>query len=135
MVDRLGAKSGIAWCTSYSAGQSKVRKSQLEVPADSFAGASELMMIVGSLQHGIREIRFHAFACVPGPQIFSVEASLPNRSERWLLYPGDLARLDMRPDLVPFNLLLAPFMPNMATSFNPTHNFNYLTHAFHPSFR
>jgi hypothetical protein len=40
---------------------------------------------VARLRSGIREIRFHAFACVPGPRIFSVEASLPDRSERWLL--------------------------------------------------
>ncbi len=135
MVDTLDAKSGIASCTSYSAGQSKVRKSQLEVPADSFAGASELMMIVGSLQHGIREIRFHAFACVPGPRIFSVEASLPNRSEHWLLYPGDLVRLDMRPDLGPFNLLLAPFMPKMDAWFNPNDNWSYVGGEFDRYFR
>ncbi|HYR80479.1 MAG TPA: hypothetical protein VEO55_10770, partial [Candidatus Dormibacteraeota bacterium] len=47
MVDMLDAKSGIASCTSYSAGKISASKSQLEVPADSFAGGSELMMVVG----------------------------------------------------------------------------------------
>ena len=78
MVDTLDAKSGVASCTSYTSGEMKVRKSQLDVPADSFAGASGLMMMVTSLRHGSREIRFHAFACAPGPEIFSVKASLPD---------------------------------------------------------
>ena len=135
MVDTLDAKSGLASCTSYSAGESKVRKSQLEVPADSFAGASELVIVVGSLRRGLREIRFHAFACVPGPRIFSVEASLPDRSAHWFLYPGDLVRIDMRPDLGALNYLLAPFMPTMDGWFNPNDNWNYVGGEFDRYFR
>jgi hypothetical protein len=63
MVDTLDAKSGVASCTSYSDGKINTRKSRLEVPGDSFAGASELMMVVERLRRGIREIKFHAFAC------------------------------------------------------------------------
>ena len=135
MVDTLDTKSGRASCTSYSAGQINARKSQLEVPADSFAGASELMMVVGSLRRGIREIRFHAFACVPGPRIFSVEASLPDRSEHWSLYPGNLVRLEMQPDLGLLNILLAPFMPKMDAWFNPNDNWNYVGGEFDRYFR
>jgi hypothetical protein len=130
MIDTLDRKSGIASCTSYTAGQIKVRKSQLDIPADSFAGASGLMMIVGSLRQGIREISFHAFACVPGPELFSVKASRPDRSEHWPLYPGDLVRLDMRPDLGLLNVLLAPFMPTMDAWFNPHDNWNYVGGEF-----
>ena len=135
MVDKLDAKSGLASCTSYSAGEIKARKSNLDVPADSFAGASELMMVAGSLRRGIREIKFHAFACVPGPRIFSVEASLPDRSEHWRLYPGDLVRLDMQPDLGVLNLLIAPFMPKMDAWFNPNDNWNYVGGEFDRYFR
>ncbi len=135
MVDTLNAKSGLASCASYAAGKTKVRKSQLEVPADSFAGASELMMVVASLRQGIRKVKVHAFACVPGPEIFSVETSLPDRSEHWPLYPGDLVRLDMRPDLGTLNLLLAPFMPTMDAWFNPNDNWNYVGGEFDRYFR
>jgi len=135
MVDMLDAKSGIASCTSYSAGKINARKLQLEVPADSFAGASELMMVVGSLRRGIRNVRFHAFACVPGPRIFSVEASLSDRSEHWPLYPGDLVRLDMQPDLGVLNLLIAPFMSKMDAWFNPNDNWNYVGGEFDRYFR
>ncbi len=135
MVDTLDAKSGIASCTSYTSGSMKVRKSQLDVPADSFAGASGLMMMVASLRHGSREIRFHAFACAPGPELFSVKASLPVRPTRWPFYSGDLFRLDMRPDLGALNLLIAPFMPTMDAWFNPSDNWNYVGGEFDRYFR
>ena len=135
MVDRLDAKSGVASCASYTSGKMKVRKSQLEVPADSFAGASGLMMVVERLRHGNREMRFHAFACAPGPEIFSVKASLPDRSDHWSPYPGELVRLDMQPDLGALNLLIAPFLPTMNAWFNPADNWNYVGGEFDRYFR
>ena len=135
MVDTLDAKSGIASCVSYTSGKMKSRKSQLEVPADSYAGASGLMMMVGSLRHGNREIKFHAFACAPGPEMFSVAASLPVRAERWPFYSGDLFRLDMRPDLGALNLLIAPFLPTMDAWFSPADNWNYIGGEFDRYFR
>jgi hypothetical protein len=135
MVDALNAKSGAGSCASYASGKMKVRKSQLEVPVDSFAGASGLMMMVAWLRRGNRQIRFHVFACAPGPGIFSVKTSLPDRSEHWLLYPGDLFRLDMRPDLGALNLLIAPFLPTMDAWFNPNDNWNYVGGEFDRYFR
>ena len=135
MVDTLETKSGVATCTSYAAGKIRARKAQLDIPADSFAGASELMIVVSSLRKGIREIKFHAFACVPGPELFSVQASLPDRTEHWPLYPGDLVRLDMRPDLGALNLLLAPFLPKIDAWFNPNDNWNYVGGEFDRYFR
>jgi hypothetical protein len=135
MVDMLDAKSGVASCASYTSGKMKMRKAQLEVPADSFAGASGLMMMVGNLRHGNRDIRFHAFACAPGPEIFSVMASLPVRAERWPFYSGDLFRIDMRPDLGALNLLVAPFMPTMDAWFSPADNWNYVGGEFDRYFR
>jgi len=135
MVDTLDAKSGVASCTSYTSGQRKIRESQLDVPADSFAGASGLQMMVMSLRQGSREIRFHAFACAPGPEIFSVKASLPEQSERWPFYSGDLFRLDMRPDLGALNFLIAPFITTMDAWFSPADNWNYVGGEFDRYFR
>jgi hypothetical protein len=135
MIDTLDAKSGAASCANYTSGTMKLRKSQLEIPADSFAGASGLMMMVESLRHGNREISFHAFACAPGPELFSVKASIPDRSDHWSLYPGDLVRLDMRPDLGALNLLIAPFLPTMDAWFNPADNWNYIGGEFDRYFR
>ena len=135
MVDTLNAKSGVASCTSYASGEMKVRKARLDVPADSFAGASGLLMMVTNLRHGTREIKFHAFACAPGPEIFSVRASLPDHSEHWPFYSGNLFRLDMRPDLGALNLLIAPFLPTMDAWFSPADNWNYVGGEFDRYFR
>jgi hypothetical protein len=135
MVDTLNAKSGVASCASYTAGKMKVRTSHLDVPADSFAGSSGLLMMVTNLRHGSREIRFHAFACAPGPEIFSVKASLPVRPEHWRFYSGDLFRLDMRPDLGALNLFIAPFLPTMDAWFSPADNWNYVGGEFDRYFR
>ena len=135
MVDTLNAKSGVASCTSYTLGKMKVRTSQLDVPSDSFAGSSGLLMMITNLRHGSREIRFHAFACAPGPEIFSVRASLPDRSERWSFYSGDLFQIDMRPDLGALNMLIAPFLPKMNAWFSPADNWNYVGGEFDRYYR
>jgi len=135
MVDALNAKSGLASCTIYTNGKMKVRKSQLRVPADSVAGASGPLIIAGNLRRGIREITFHAFACVPGPEIFSVKAPVPVRPEHWRLYPGSLFRLDMRPNLGPLNLFLEPFLPTTNAWFNPGDNWNYAGGEYDRYFR
>ena len=51
------------------------------------------------------------------------------------LYPGDLFRLDMRPDLGALNLLIAPFLPTMDAWFNPNDNWNYVGGEFDRYFR
>ena len=135
MVDTLDARSGVGSCASYTSGRMKLRESQLDVPADSFAGASGLMTMVERLRHGNREIRFHAFACAPGPEIFSVKASLAARAERWPFYSGDLFRINMRPDLGALNLLIAPFLPTMDAWFSPADNWNYVGGEFDRYFR
>jgi hypothetical protein len=135
MVDALDARSGVASCTSYAAGAAKTRTSKLNVPPDAYAGVSGLMTIVGALRQGMREIRFHEFACAPGPAIFSVEAFVPDRSERWPLYRGDLVRLDLRPDLGALSMLIAPFMPRIDAWFNPGDDWNYVGGEFDRYFR
>jgi hypothetical protein len=77
----------------------KVRTSKVEFPADTFGSGSQLQFVTAKLREGHHKIRFHAFACVPGPRVFHVAASVPERAELWPFYPGDLIRLDLRPDL------------------------------------
>jgi hypothetical protein len=117
--DTLNVRTGIATCTSYSGSQPYVQKSQLAIPADTYAGAAELVKVMDDLRRGNRQITFHAFACVPGPRIFAIKASVPARTERWSFYPGDLVRLDMKPDLGLLNVIIAPFVPKMDAWFAP----------------
>lgn len=135
MVDALDARSGSASCSMYASGAAKTRTSKLQVPADAYAGVSGVMVIVGGLRQGMREIRFHEFACAPGPAIFSVAVVVPDRSERWPLYRGELVRLDLRPDLGALGLLIAPFIPRIDGWFNPADDWNYVGGEFDRYFR
>jgi hypothetical protein len=93
------------------------------------------MMVLDRLRQGVHQIKFHAFACVPGPTIFAVVASLRDRPERWPPYPGDLVRLDMKPDLGALNELIEPFLPTTDAWFNPADNWNYVGGEFDRYFR
>jgi hypothetical protein len=135
MLDTLDAASGTASCMTTTGDGTRVRRARLDVPADTFAGGSDLLVVAAGLRRGIRRIKFHAFACVPGPHIFAVEASFPERSEKWPLYPGNLARLDLRPDLGILNFAIAPFMPRMDAWFDPNDNWNYVGGEFDRYFR
>ena len=112
MVDKLDTESRLATCSRRADGVMKVRTSEFDFPADTFGGGSQLLFVMAKLREGSRKIDFHGFACIPGPRVFHVAASVPERAERWPFYRGDLIRLDLRPDLgAGLNLVIAPFLP------------------------
>ena len=110
MVDKFDAISRIATCSRREDGKMRLRSSQLDFSADMFCGATQLLIVTTNLRAGSRNINFHALACIPGPRVFHVVASVPEHTERWSNYPGDLIRLDLRPDLgAGINLIISPF--------------------------
>jgi hypothetical protein len=135
LVDTLNVKTGVASCAKYVGGERQLRTSRLAIPADTYAGASELLVVAADLRRGIREITFHAFACVPGPGIFAVKASLSGQPERWPFYKGDLLRLAIHPDLGALNLIVAPFIPKTDAWFDPSENWTYVGGEFDRFFR
>ena len=135
MVDKLDTESRIATCSRREDGKMKVRRSQVDFPADTFGGGSQLQFVMAKLREGPRKIDFHGFACIPGPRVFHVTASVPERAERWPFYPGDLIRLDLRPDLgAGLNFLIAPFLPRTEAWFDPHHNWKYVGGEFNRYF-
>ena len=131
LVDRLDTKSGAASCTVQMNGAPEVRRSTLTVPADTYAGATQLMFVVARLRQGQRErIKLHAFNCLPGPKIVPVEASVAAKQERWTMYPGQLARIEIQPDFGWLGILIAPFIPKMEARFDPADNWNYVGATF-----
>ncbi len=131
IVDRLDTKSGAASCTEYVDGAAQVRRSTLAVPADTYAGVAQLMLVVGRLRQGQRErIKFHSFNCLPGPKIMPIEASVVTKRERWTMYPGELARIEIEPDLGWLGILIAPFVPKMEVWFDPADKWNYVGATF-----
>ena len=131
VVDRLDTKAGTASCTEYVNGAAQVRRSTLTVPPDTYAGAAQLMLVVARLRQGqLERIRFHAFNCVPGPKIVPVEASVVTKRERWPMYPGELARIEIEPDLGWVGILIASFLPRVEVWFDPSDRWNYVGAMF-----
>jgi hypothetical protein len=92
-------------------------------------------MVMANLREGSHKIDFHAFACLPGPRVFQVDGAIPEHAARWPLYPGDLIRLDLRPDLgAGLNLVLSPFLPKTAAWFDPHDNWKYVGGEFNRYF-
>ena len=135
MVDKLDTESRIATCSRREDGAMKVRTSKFDFPADTFSGGSQLVFVMAKLRQGPRKIDFHTFACIPGPRVFSVTTTVPGRAERWPFYPGDLIRLDLRPDLgAGLNILIAPFLPRTEAWFDPQDNWKYVGGEFNRYF-
>jgi len=135
MVDKLDTESRIATCSRRGDGVMKVRTSEFDFPADTFGGGSQLLFLMAKLRGGPRKIDFHGFACIPGPRVFHVATLVPGRTERWPFYPGDLIRLDLRPDLgAGLNLVIAPFLPKTEAWFDPQDNWKYVGGEFNRYF-
>ena len=135
MVDKLDTESRIATCSRRADGIMKVRTSEFDFPADTFGGGSQLLFVMAKLREGPRKIDFHGFACIPGPRVFHVAASVPERAERWPFYRGDLIRLDLRPDLgAGLNLVIAPLLPKTEAWFDPHDNWQYVGGEFNRYF-
>jgi hypothetical protein len=131
LADRLDASAGTASCAVYVHGTAQVHRSTVVAPADTYAGATQLMLIVARLRQGERErIKLHAFNCLPGPKIMAIEASVTTTRTRWTMYPGVLATIELKPDLGWLGVLVAPFLPKMQAWFDPLDDWNYVGAAF-----
>jgi hypothetical protein len=124
--ETLDAGSGNAACSRYDSGGPNVRQTILSnVPPDTYAGATQLMLLVGRLRQGAPDITFHSFNCIPDPHIIAITARRLDEPGTWDKYPGNLIKLEMKPDLGWLNVIVAPFVPKIYGWFDPTDAFNY----------
>jgi hypothetical protein len=124
-LESLDGRTGAAVCQWFGTSPD-VRSSTLTVPSDTYAGATQLALLVGRLRQGSRDITFHSFNCLPAPKIVAVKASTPNTTVAWQQYPGDLLKLEMIPDFGWLNAIVAPFVPHIYAWFDPAAGFNYV---------
>jgi len=124
--DGLDATTGEAACRRYDSGSSDIRDSILKsIPSDTYAGATQLMLLVGRLRQGAPDITFHSFNCIPDPRIVAIKATRLDESATWSKYPGNLIKLEMKPDLGWLNVIVAPFVPKIYGWFDSSDAFNY----------
>jgi hypothetical protein len=125
-VSSLDVKAGIGSCQAYVDGEVEDRRSDLIVPDDTYAGATQMLFIVTCLRQNANHITFHSFNCMPEPKIVATDASVNVEREDWSMYPGQLVKLEIRPDLGLLGLFVAPFAPRMYAWFDPNDNWNYV---------
>lgn len=111
--DSLDARTGDATCKYYASEIPDIRETILKTPADTYAGATQLMLLVGRLREGAPNITFHSFNCIPDPRIIAIKATLLSGPLAWEMYPGKLVKMEMKPDLGWLNVLVAPFIPKI----------------------
>jgi hypothetical protein len=126
-VESLDPESGAASCAEYVDGAAQVHAASLEVPPDTFAGATQMMLIVARLRQGeLETIKFHSFDCAPTPKILLISVSVPAEREDWPMYPGKLVKLELEPDFGWLSILITPFLPKIYVWFDPNNNWNYV---------
>ena len=97
----------------------------MAVPNDTYAGASQILFVVVRLRQGERDLKFHAFNCVPGPRIIPTEAVAESNPASWSMYPGSLLRVEIHPDFGWLSFLIQPFVHEIYVWFDPRDHWNY----------
>jgi hypothetical protein len=129
--DSLDSSTGDASCKRYDSGVPDIRETILsKIPADTYAGATQLMLLVGRLREGAPNITFHSFNCIPDPRIIAIKATPLTGPVEWPMYPGKLVKMEIKPDLGWLNILVAPFIPKISAWFDPADAFNYVGGQF-----
>ena len=135
-IDALDARTGVLACTHYdSSGTADVRQMKAELPLDTYVGSTQLMLLVGRLREGVHDLSMHTFICFPGPRIVALKATPSATMEKWAMYPGNLVRVEMVPDLGWVSTIASPFIPKASGWFDPTEDFNYVGGLFDRFYR
>ncbi len=126
LVARADFRTGDAACIRYQSASAGTSAAVLDFPPDTYAGAALSIPI----EHRLRDdrvdpIRLHAFSCVPGPRVVTIEVSL-HYGLRWSHYAGEVVAADVRPRLGWWDVLLMPFIPKIRAWFDPADRFSYL---------
>jgi len=97
-VSKADLETGVAACIQYENGQPVVRRTVLQFPPDTFAGAAIVIPLKGYLSPGHKDaIVLHDFNCIPGPEILKVKA-YPQPPSEWSQFRGEVVRVDIKPD-------------------------------------
>jgi hypothetical protein len=123
LVARLDSKTGTAICAKAEAGKLDLKPEPLKFSADTFAGASVLIPIQDFISHGDREstLKLHVFNCAPSARLIAVDVK-PEGARTWADYPGELERIDVKPNLGLWTIVIQPFIPKLAVWFDPSQN-------------
>jgi hypothetical protein len=117
----LDLRTSAGTCTDNSAGQKSEQEEVLNIPPDTWAGASIVIPIQSFLRAGDKGISrpLHAFSCAPTPKIFSISVDIDPGPAIWTTYGAEAIRVQVTPDFGLLNILIAPFVPKLHAWFDP----------------
>jgi hypothetical protein len=129
-VNKANFQTGLASCTVYENGRPKARSAELQFPPDTFAGAAIVIPLQDELRQGAStKIVLHDFSCVPEPRILKVDA-YPQPPSKWVHFPGEVIRVDVKPDFGWLNLILSIFVPEIRAWFSPSMDWRFVGGRF-----
>jgi hypothetical protein len=117
----LDLRSGAATCIDNSDGQRNDQSAVLDLPDDTWAGASIVIPIQDLLRAGVKgESRpLHVFNCAPSPKIFAISVNFDPGNAVWSSYGGEAMRVEVRPEFGWLNVFVASFVPKLHAWFDP----------------
>jgi len=117
----LDLRSGAATCIDNSGGQKSDQSAVLDLPDDTWAGASIVIPIQDLLRAGVKgESRpLHVFNCAPSPKIFAISVNFDPGNAVWSSYGGEAMRVEVRPEFGWLNVFVASFVPKLHAWFDP----------------
>lgn len=121
---RLDVATGMAVCGKDVAGSLELAEEKLNLPDDTYAGASVLLPIQELVARVDRSriMQLHVFNCAPTPRLIAVDVKLESRAQTWPEYPGDLEKIDIKANFGFWTVVIQPFIPKLAAWFDPSQN-------------
>lgn len=121
IAGRLDTETGLGVCVKNAANKMDLQSEQLEIPANTYAGASVLIPIQNFISKGKRAetLTLHVFNCAPGPKLIAVDVK-PEAPATWPDYPGELEKVDVKANLGFWTVIIQPFIPKLAAWFDPS---------------
>jgi hypothetical protein len=121
---RLDMATGMAVCGKDLEGNLELAEKKLDIPENTYAGASVLLPIqqlVARVDRS-RTMQLHVFNCAPAPRLIAVDVKLGSRAQTWPEYPGDLEKIDIKANFGFWTVVIQPFIPKLAAWFDPAQN-------------
>jgi hypothetical protein len=118
----LDLTTGAATCIDNSGGQQNTQGAVVNVPDNTWAGASIVLPIQNFLRAGSKGASqsLHVFTCAPGPKIFSISVQVDPGNAVWTPYRAEALRVEVRPDFGWLNVFAAAFVPRLHAWFDPS---------------
>jgi hypothetical protein len=130
LASKANFQTGLVSCTQYQDGQPVVRSTVLEFPTDTFAGAAIVIPLKGNLLRGEKNgIILYDFNCIPGPKILKVK-TYPQPPSEWAHFPGEVVRVDVKPDFGWLSFVTALMVPAIHAYFSPSDHWRFVGGKF-----